>query len=132
MISFLTCQGKMKIGLELNLSYQDNKGITHQVVNIDKDKVYKVTAADNMCGIRTFNGRIISFTLRLPEIWPEMPTTVDLNSSVDFKVDTITMDCSSHNQSTKEIINVGDIRSIEELSTSGLDEIVNPDIPTFR
>lgn len=133
MISFLTCKGKMTMGVTLTLSYQDGcNGVTTQDVVVAKDAVYKITFADNVCGLRTLNGRITNFTLRVPEVCPEMPTSVDLYKMANFEVDTITVDYSEHNQSQRTSINVGDIRSVELLSTSGLDEIVNPVVPTFH
>jgi hypothetical protein len=123
----------MTLGITITLSYQDGCGkITNKEVTVDKNTVYKVTVADNNFGMTTFNGRISTFTVRLPEIWEEMPTYVDLNKITDFNVDTIIIDCSDKGQSRQVSINVGDIRSIEVLSTSGLDEIVNPVVPTFN
>ena len=47
-------------------------------------------------------------------------------------VDTLRIDYSENNMSKVTHINVSDIRYIEELSTSGFDEILNREIPTFR
>jgi hypothetical protein len=64
---------------------------------------------------------------------PETETLSFVNNNTKpTVVDTITMDCSKDNKSERVILNIGDLRAIEELSTSGFDEIVNREVPTFR
>lgn len=130
MINFLTCDAKAILKLILDISYQDKKNITHKIIEVDTNSIYKISFVDNECGLFTINGRIISFTMA--------PTRESLsNVTKDTKptvVDTITVDCSDNRESKIYKINVYDIRNIEEVSEDGFDEIIRrpDDIPTFR
>lgn len=130
MINFLTCEAKAVLKLILNISYQDKKNISHKVIEVDTESIYKITVADSECGLMTLNGRIVAFT---------MSPTREILSNVtrDTKpteVDTITIDCSDNRESRIHKVNICDIRNIEEISEDGFDEIIRKpdDIPTFR
>lgn len=128
MISFLTCNAKAVLKLILEVSYQDKDRICTQAFEVATDKVYKITVADATAGLRTYNCRIVGYTMCstdevLEFVNPYTKPTV---------VDTLKIDYSENNLSKTTSINVCDIRYIEELSTSGFDEIVNPIIPTFK
>lgn len=126
---FLSCNGQAVIKLELKFAFQDQKGkVFNTDIEVSPDKVYRVVAADNTAGIVTYIGRIVAFTM-----CPETETLSFVNNNTKpTVVDTITMDCSKDNKSERVILNIGDLRAIEELSTSGFDEIVNREVPTFR
>ena len=128
MINFLKCDAKAIIKLVLDLSYQNNSKITHKVIEVDTNSVYKITVADNDCGIHTLNGRIISFTMCPTR---EVLSYVNKDTKPSI-VDTITVDCSDNGESKIRTINVCDIRTIDELSESGFEEIVRENISTFK
>lgn len=128
LINFLKCEAKAIIKLVLELSYQDKSKITHKVVEVDTDTVYKITVADNDCGIYTLNGRIISFTM-----CPVRETLSFVNKETKPSVvDTITVDCSANGESKIRTINVCDIRTIDELEVTGFEEIKRENIATFK
>lgn len=128
MISFLTCNAKAVLNLVLEVSYQEKDKIATQTFYVSSDKVYKITVADNMTGLRTYNCRIIGYTMCTTE---EVLSFVNQNTKPTV-VDTLKIDYSEDNISKTTSINVCDIRYIEELSTSGFDEIENREVPTFR
>lgn len=126
--NFLTCEASAVIKLQLDLSYQANNGqITHKTVLVDTDKVYQIQVADNMAGLTTYVGRIISFTLGTTR---EVLAYVSQDTKPTM-VDTITIDCSGEGASTIKVVNVVDIRNIEEQFT-GMEEIVSDNIVTFK
>lgn len=128
MINFLKCEAKAVIKLILDLSYQEGRDIAHKIIEVDTDTVYKITVADNNYGIKTLNGRIVSFTM-CPE--REVLSFVNQNTKPSV-VDTITMDCSDDRTSNICTVNVSDIRSVEEICDSGFEEINRKDIATFK
>lgn len=128
MISFLTCKAEAVLHLDLTVSYQTKDKIATHTYHINGDTVYKITVADNMTGLRTYVCRITGYTMCSTEetlsfVNPFTKPTV---------VDTLRIDYSEDNVSRTAAINVCDIRYIEELYTSGLDEIVNREVPTFK
>ena len=128
MVSFLTCTAKAVLKLILEISYQAKDKIVNQVIEVGTDKIYKITVADNMTGLRTYNCRITGYTMCNTD---EVLSFVNQNTKPTV-VDTLKIDYSEDNVSRTTSINVADIRYIEELSVSGFDEIVNRDVPTFR
>lgn len=128
MVSFLTCNAKAVLRLVLEVSYQKKDKIAKCVYEISSDKVYKITVADNMTGLRTYNARITGYTMCNTE---EVLSFVNQNTKPTV-VDTLKIDYSEDNISKTTSINVADIRYIEELSTSGFDEILNREIQTFK
>lgn len=128
MVSFLTCNAKAVLRLILEVSYQKKDKIAKCVYEISSDKVYKITVADNMTGLYTYNARITGYTMCNTE---EVLSFVNQNTKPTV-VDTLKIDYSEDNISKTTSINVADIRYIEELSTSGFDEILNREIPTFK
>ncbi len=128
MISFLTCNANAVLKLILNISYQEKDKIKSKSIEVDTDTIYKITVADNMLGLNTYNGRIISFTMNTEDT----PLNFVNSNTKPIVVDTIKLDCSDEQSSKIVYINVSDIRYIEEMSTSGFDEIVNREIDTFR
>lgn len=127
MINFLKCEAKAVIKLILDVAFQD-KGVTHELIEVNTDNVYKITVADNNYGIKTLNGRIVSFT-----ICPEREVLSFVNQNTrPFVVDTITIDCSDDRTSNICTVNVSDIRSVEEICDSGFEEINRKDIATFK
>lgn len=128
MISFLTCNAKAILRLIIELSYQEKDKIAKQTFEVDNATIYKITVADNMSGLRTYVCRITGYTMCTTE---EVLSFVNQNTQPTV-VDTLKIDYSEDNISKTASINVGDIRYIEELSTSGFDEIVNRPIPTFK
>lgn len=128
MISFLTCNAKAVLKLILEVSYQDKDRICTQTFEVATDKVYKITVADATAGLRTYNCRIVGYTMCSTDEVLEFVNPYTKPSVVD----TLKIDYSENNLSKTTSINVCDIRYIEELSTSGFDEIVNPVIPTFK
>lgn len=129
MINFLKCEGKAVIRLILELSYQEKNKIAHKVIEVSSDNVYRIKAVDSINGIKTICGRIISFTM-CPE--REVLSYVNKNTKPSV-VDTITIDCSENGESNICIINVCDIRSIEELCDSGFEDISQTrPVPTFK
>ncbi len=129
MINFLKCEGKAIIKLVLELSYQERNKITHKVIEVSNDNVYRITVADGIAGIKTISGRIVSFTI-CPE--REVLSYVNKNTKPSV-VDTITLDCSESGISSINIINVCDIRTVEELSEYGFEDISQKrDVPTFK
>lgn len=129
MINFLKCEGRAVIRLILEVSYQEKNKIVHKVIEVSSDNVYKIKVVDNINGIKTICGRIISFTM-CPE--REVLSYVNKNTKPSV-VDTITIDCSEDGESNICTINVCDIRSIEELCDSGFEDIsqIRP-VPTFK
>lgn len=128
MINFLKCDAKAIIKLILDLSYQERNKIAHKVIEVDNNTVYRFTVADNMSGMKTLTGRITAFTM-----CPEREVMSFVNQNVKPSVvDTITVDCSADNMSGIKIINICDIRSIEELRDTGFEEIERKDIATFK
>ena len=128
MINFLKCDAKAIIKLILDLSYQERNKIAHKVIEVDNNTVYRFTVADNMSGMKTLTGRITAFTM-----CPEREVMSFVNQNVKPSVvDTITVDCSANNMSGIKIINICDIRSIEELRDTGFEEIERRDIATFK
>ena len=128
MINFLKCDATAIIKLILDLSYQERNKIAHKVIEVDNNTVYRFTVADNMSGMKTLTGRIIAFTM-----CPEREVMSFVNQNVKPSVvDTITVDCSANNMSGIKIINICDIRSIEELRDTGFEEIERKDIATFK
>lgn len=128
MINFLKCDAKAIIKLILDLSYQERNKITHKVIEVDNNTVYRFTVADNMSGMKTLTGRITAFTM-----CPEREVMSFVNQNVKPSVvDTITVDCSADNMSGIKTINICDIRSIEELRDTGFEEIERKDIATFK
>lgn len=128
MISFLTCNAKAVLRLVIEVSYQRSDKIAKQTFEVDSDTIYKITVADNMTGLRTYVCRITGYTMCTTE---EVLSFVNQNTKPTV-VDTLKIDYSEDNVSRTTSINVGDIRYIEELSTSGFDEIVNREVPTFK
>lgn len=128
MISFLTCEAKAVLTLRLTVSYQEKDRIVKKAFEISSDKIYKITVADNMTGLYTYNARITGYTMCNTE---EVLSFVNQNTKPTV-VDTIKLDYSEDNVSKTTSINVSDIRYIEELSTSRFDEILNREIPTFK
>lgn len=128
MISFLTCNAKAILKLVLEISYQKKNAIGKQIIEVDSDKIYKITVADNMTGLRTYNCRIIGYTMCSAE---EVLTYVN-NHTKPTVVDTLKIDYSDDNQSGVTNINVADIRYIEVINNYGLDEIINREVPTFH
>lgn len=128
MISFLTCNAKAVLRLILEINYQEKNRIINKSFEVDNKTIYKITVADNMAGLRTYNGRIIGYTM-CPE--EEVLSFVNSNTKPTV-VDTIKIDYSDEQSSHTTSINVSDIRYIEELSTSGFDEIINRQIDTFK
>ena len=128
MISFLTCNAKAVLRLVIEVSYQRNDKIAKQTFEVGSDTIYKITVADNMTGLRTYVCRITGYTMCTTE---EVLSFVNQNTKPTV-VDTLKIDYSEDNVSRTTSINVGDIRYIEELSTSGFDEIVNREVPTFK
>lgn len=131
MISFLTCEAKCVVKLVLDLSYQEKNKIVKNTFEVSTDKVYKITVADNMTGLRTYNAKIIGYTMNTKSNDATVMYYFDTNTKPTV-VDTLRIDYSENNMSKVTHINVSDIRYIEELSTSGFDEITNRDVPTFR
>ena len=129
MISFLTCEAKAVLTLRLTVSYQKKDRIVKKAFEISSDKIYKITVADNMAGLYTYNARITGYTIsgNIEEL-----SSVNHYKPTIATVDTIKLDYSEDNVSKTTSINVSDIRYIEELSTSGFDEILNREIPTFK
>lgn len=128
MINFLKCDAKAIIKLILDLSYQERNKISHKVIEVDNNTVYRFTVADNMSGMKTLTGRITAFTM-----CPEREVMSFVNQNVKPSVvDTITIDCSADNMSGIKTINICDIRSIEELRDTGFEEIERKDIATFK
>lgn len=128
MISFLTCNAKAVLRLVIEVSYQRSDKIAKQTFEVGSDTIYKITVADNMTGLRTYVCRITGYTMCTTE---EVLSFVNQNTKPTV-VDTLKIDYSEDNVSRTTSINVGDIRYIEELSTSGFDEIVNREVPTFK
>ena len=128
MISFLTCNAKAILRLVIEVSYQRSDKIAKQTFEVGSDTIYKITVADNMTGLRTYVCRITGYTMCTTE---EVLSFVNQNTQPTV-VDTLKIDYSEDNVSRTTSINVGDIRYIEELSTSGFDEIVNREVPTFK
>lgn len=129
MINFLKCEAKAVIKLMLDLSYQEGRDIVHKIIEVDTDTVYKITVADNNYGIKTLNGRIVSFTM-CPE--REVLSFVNQNTKPSV-VDTITMDCSDDRTSNICTVNVSDIRSVKEICDSGFEDISQTrQVPTFK
>jgi hypothetical protein len=128
MISFLTCNAKAVLRLVIEVSYQRSDKIAKQTFEVGSDTIYKITVADNMTGLRTYVCRITGYTMCTTE---EVLSFVNQNTQPTV-VDTLKIDYSEDNVSRTTSINVGDIRYIEELSTSGFDEIVNREVPTFK
>lgn len=128
MISFLTCNAKAVLHLVIEVSYQRSDKIAKQTFEVGSDTIYKITVADNMTGLRTYVCRITGYTMCTTE---EVLSFVNQNTQPTV-VDTLKIDYSEDNVSRTTSINVGDIRYIEELSTSGFDEIVNREVPTFK
>ena len=128
MISFLTCNAKAVLHLVIEVSYQRSDKIAKQTFEVDSDTIYKITVADNMTGLRTYICRITGYTMCTAE---EVLSFVNQNTKPTV-VDTLKIDYSEDNVSRTASINVGDIRYIEELSTSGFDEIVNSEVPSFK
>lgn len=128
-INFLTCDAKAKTVLTLDFSYQSNSGqITHNEVQVDTSKVYKIQYVNNTSGLVTVNGRIISFTLGTTR---EVLAYISQDTKPST-VDTITIDCSDSGDSKIIVVNTVDLRSIEELATEGFSEIPNNNIKTFK
>ena len=128
MINFLKCDAKAIIKLILELSYQDKNNIRHEIIEVETDTIYRITAIDSIHGIETLIGRIKSFTL-CPEREVLSYINQDTKPSI---VDTITIDCSSENGSNIRTINVSDIRSVSELADAGFEEIPHTNISTFN
>ena len=129
MINFLKCDAKAIIKLILDLSYQERNKIAHKVIEVDNNTVYRFTVADNMSGMKTLTGRITAFTM-CPE--REVLSYVNKNTKPSV-VDTITLDCSENGISNIHTINVCDIRTVEELSEYGFEDISQKrDVPTFK
>ena len=129
MINFLKCEGRAVIRLILELSYQEKNNITHKVIEVSSDNVYRIKVVDSINGIKTICGRIISFTM-CPE--REVLSYVNKNTKPSV-VDTIAIDCSEDGESNICTINVCDIRSIEELCDSGFEDISQTrQVPTFK
>jgi hypothetical protein len=128
MISFLTCNAKAVLRLVIEVSYQRSDKIAKQTFEVGSDTIYKITVADNMTGLRTYVCRITGYTMCTTE---EVLSFVNQNTQPTV-VDTLKIDYSEDNVSRTTSINVGDIRYIEELSTSGFDDIVNREVPTFK
>ena len=129
MINFLKCEGRAVIRLILELSYQEKNNITHKVIEVSSDNVYRIKVVDSINGIKTICGRIISFTM-CPE--REVLSYVNKNTKPSV-VDTITIDCSEDGESNICTINVCDIRTIEELCDSGFEDISQTrQVPTFK
>ena len=63
MISFLTCNAKAVLRLILEINYQEKNRIINKSFEVDNKTTYKITVADNMAGLRTYNGRIIGYTM---------------------------------------------------------------------
>ena len=129
MINFLKCDAKAIIKLILDLSYQERNKIAHKVIEVDNNAVYRFTVADNMSGMKTLTGRITAFTM-----CPEREVMSFVNQNVKPSVvDTITLDCSENGISNMHTINVCDIRTVEELSEYGFEDISQKrDVPTFK
>jgi len=128
MISFLTCNAKATLNLSLEVTYQDKDKIHTHVYYIDSDKIYKLTVADNMAGLVTYNCRITGYSS-----FVDCNTLKCINQNTKpIVIDIIKIDYSEDNKSLCKSINVNDIRYIEELSTSGFDEITNREVPTFK
>ena len=129
MINFLKCDAKAIIKLILDLSYQERNKIAHKVIEVDNNTVYRFTVADNMSGMKTLTGRITAFTM-----CPEREVMSFVNQNVKPSVvDTITLDCSENGISNMHTINVCDIRTVEELSEYGFEDISQKrDVPTFK
>lgn len=129
MINFLKCDAKAIIKLILDLSYQERNKIAHKVIEVDNNTVYRFTVADNMSGMKTLTGRITAFTM-----CPEREVMSFVNQNVKPSVvDTITVDCSENGISNMHTINVCDIRTVEELSEYGFEDISQKrDVPTFK
>lgn len=127
-MNFLTCKAKAILNLVLEVDFQGKNGIRKKIIQVDSDTVYKITVADNMAGLMTYNCRIVGYTMATEK---EVLSYVN-NNTKPTAVDTLKLDCSDNNMSKTISINVSDIRNIEELSTSGFDEIVNREVPTFR
>ena len=128
MISFLTCNAKATLRLIIELSYQEKDKIAKQTFEVDNATIYKITVADNMTGLRTYNCRITGYTMCNTD---EVLSFVNQNTKPTV-VDTLKIDYSEDNVSRTTSINVADIRYIEDLYVSGFDEIVNREVPTFR
>ena len=129
MINFLKCEGRAVIRLILELSYQEKNNIAHKVIEVSSDNVYRIKVVDSINGIKTICGRIISFTM-CPE--REVLSYVNKNTKPSV-VDTITIDCSEDGELNICTINVCDIRTVEELSEYGFEDISQKrDVPTFK
>ena len=131
MINFLKCDAKAIIKLILELSYQDKNNIRHEVIEVDTNTIYRITAIDSIHGIETLIGRIKSFTL-CPEREVLSYINQDTKPSI---VDTITIKTKNvlyFNLFIIRTINVSDIRSVSELADAGFEEIPHTNISTFN
>lgn len=128
-ISFLSCNAKAVLKLVLEVSYQRKDRIAKQVLQVDSDKIYKITVADNMTGLRTYNCRIIGYTMCNTD---EVLTCYANDDTTPTVVDTLKIDYSDDNKSCVTNINVADIRYIEEIYTGGIEVIFDKDVPTFK
>lgn len=132
MINFLKCEGEAVIKLILKLSYQEKDKVSYNVIEVSSDNIYRIRIVDsvnNGISIKTICGRIISFTM-CPE--REVLSYVN-NHTKPSVVDTITIDCSGDGKSNIRVINICDIRSIEELCDSGFEDISQTrPVPTFK
>ena len=128
-ISFLSCNAKAVLKLVLEVSYQRKNAIAKQVLQVDSDKIYKITVADNMTGLRTYNCRIIGYTMCNTD---EVLTCYANDDTTPTVVDTLKIDYSDDNKSCVTNINVADIRYIEEIYTGGIEVIFDKEVPTFK
>lgn len=129
MLNFLSCDAQSVSKLMIDISFQDKNTIRHKKFEVDTSTIYKITVADNMTGLKTYNCRIIGYSMCPTE---EVLCFVSTKQQTPIVVDTIKIDYSDNNVSKQTSINVSDIRNIEEMSTSGFDEITNREVPTFK
>lgn len=127
MITFLSCNAKVKFQLLLDIQYQDKEGRKGKQLEIDSDTQYKISVADNDYGLITYNCRVTGYTINAGNT----PAAIVNRRTKPMAVDTLTIDYSENGESNVTSINVSDIRYIEAYSTSGLDEI-NSKIPDFK
>lgn len=127
MVTFLSCDAKVKYQLQLDVDYQSDKGKETKSIIVDSDTEYKLSIADNEYGLVTYNCRITGFTMQAGSYTPAI---VNRKTKLP-KVDTLTIDYSEDGESHVRTINVADIRYIEAYTTKGMYEL-SPKIPDFK
>ena len=122
--TFLNCVGEAYFNLRLVVRNQDKDGLKETSIDVKSNCTYKITVADNEYGINTYDCRIVGFTIANK---PDNRSLVNYDKKGNIakycEVDTIKIDCSEDGRSEVRSINVADIRSIEEFSTDGIQDV---------